>query len=88
MRARRQHAAFHPNAPQTILAHDARVFAVLRFAPDERGLCLHNVTAQTVVFEWRDGAGAWRDILTGDNFQASATLRVELKPYAVRWLFA
>jgi len=88
LRARRQHAAFHPNAPQTILAHDARVFAVLRFAPDERGLCLHNVTAQTVVFEWRDGAGAWRDILTGDNFQASAALRVELKPYAVRWLFA
>ncbi len=84
--ARRQHAAFHPHAPQTILDHDARALAILRSASGERVLCLHNVTAQTIVFEWRDGAGAWRELLTGETLDASGTLRVELAPYAARWL--
>lgn len=86
LRARAQHAAFHPNAPQTILDHDPRVFAVLRSAENERVLCLHNVTHARAVFEWRTSAGAWRDVLSGQEFRVPETLRIELEPYEVRWL--
>jgi sucrose phosphorylase len=88
LRARGHSPAFHPNASQTILDRDARVFAVLRSAENERVLCLHNVTDARVVFEWRGGAGAWRDILSKETVHASETLRVELAPYAVCWLHA
>lgn len=86
LRVRARLASFHPNAPQTILDHDPRVFAVLHSVENERVLCLHNVTPMNVAYVWRTGAGAWRDVLSGQEFRASETLRIELEPYAVRWL--
>ncbi len=50
LRPRRSHPAFHPNAPQEILAWDDRIFA-LRRQPSGGGagmLCLHNLGDEAV----------------------------------------
>ncbi len=83
LRVRGQHAAFHPHASQTILDHDARVFAVLREANEERVLCLHNVTAARVQFDWNESGTEWRNLFAGDETRAA---QIELPPYGVAWL--
>ena len=88
LRVRRTHRAFHPQAAQTVLAHDPRMFALLREAPGERALCLHNVTDRRVVFEWRDGAGRWRNLFSMQMLEANDVLRVELAPYEAAWWIA
>jgi glycosidase len=46
LRARRNHAAFHPQGAQHVLDLDGRVFGVLRTSIDgsRQALCLHNVS--------------------------------------------
>jgi sucrose phosphorylase len=87
MRARSRSPAFHPNSGQTILTHDARVFAVLRTPARGNGvLCLHNVTTEQARFEWPGfGSGDWKDLLNGER-PALRNSMLELEPYAVRWL--
>jgi len=83
LRVRRQHAAFHPHAAQTILDDDARVFAVLRASQSERVLCLHNVTDTRVRFQARELGTSWRDLISGADYRAS---QINLEPYQVAWL--
>ena len=86
LRARKQHAAFHPRAVQTILAHDSRVFAVLRSTGDERALCLHNVTNARVRFGWQDApAQNWRSVFSGAQYNV---IQIDLEPYECAWLVA
>ncbi len=89
LRLRSAHAAFHPDAAQTILDDDPRVFAVLRQANGDRMLCLHNVTGQTIRFQVDllppplQGGGQ------GEVFpppSERAGYAIVLEPYEVRWL--
>ncbi len=84
--------AFHPNAPQAVLALDPRVFALLRETPDgaEQILALHNVANQQVKLALGqvtqvDAAG-YRDLVSG--MQVGADAVVQLEPYQVLWLKA
>jgi glycosidase len=54
IKKRTSHPAFHPNAPQTILDLDERVFAILRESEKENMLTLHNVSGDTVSVTYRD----------------------------------
>lgn len=83
LRVRGQHAAFHPNAPQTILNHDARVFAILRESDTERVLCLHNVTDAPAQFRWQDGGLRWRGLFSDRQARGG---RIQLAPYEYVWL--
>lgn len=84
--------AFHPNAPQTVLALDPRVFALLREAPDgsEQILALHNVANQQVTIALGQvpqlDAARYRDLVSGMQTVADAV--VKLAPYQVMWLKA
>ncbi len=86
---RREHPAFHPNAPQRILSLGTGVFAVAREAPQERILALHNVTAcpqrvhLSTVYGLADGE--WRDLLS-DLVLPSLPTTVTLQPYQILWL--
>lgn len=92
LRARGAHRAFHPQSPQMILPNDPCIFAVLRGSGYEWALCLQNVTALPVRFD--GGASpdlpgwcaAWRDLLTGERFDATPYLAVPILPYGIRWL--
>jgi sucrose phosphorylase len=57
LQRRRACAAFDPDAAQTVLDLDRRVFAVWRVSRDgaQRALCLHNVSRQTVRFRTEAG---------------------------------
>lgn len=98
LRVRGEHAAFHPHAAQTILAREARVFAVLRGTGDAQVLCLHNVTGETVPFREEElGARRWRVIADAASADLApphpigtnvifADAPLELMPYEVVWL--
>jgi len=60
LQVRARHAAFHPSAQQQVLALDPRVFAVQRISSDgqDRVLCLHNVSDETVPVPTASGGGA------------------------------
>ncbi|HTI99597.1 MAG TPA: sugar phosphorylase [Dongiaceae bacterium] len=77
---RRNCAAFEPAGTQKVLAVDPRVFAVWRQSPDGRttAVCLHNVTAETVMVKVPPPAAA------GSGCNATHTLA----PYAVEWMLA
>ena len=75
MATRRSSAAFSPIGAQDVQALDPRVFAVLRTSPDgeERALCLHNVSADTVTVH---PTGAAAQVAAGP---------IVLGPYQVAW---
>ncbi len=81
-------AAFHPNAPQSVLDLDPRVFALARESMDgkSRVLCLANVSGESVPLSPRAAgfSAPLRDLVGGRTFaeDAEATLR----PYEVLWL--
>jgi glycosidase len=90
--ARRGEPAFHPEAPQRILAVHPQVFAVERTARDgtSRVLAVHN-TGATPVTASLDGAppdAAAEDLLgeTGARTDGAGACRVTLDGYEVRWL--
>lgn len=80
--------AFHPGGAQQVLDLHPALFALLRTSPDgqSRVAALHNVSGETIRTSLRalDGAGSWRDLLSGEQFGAAAA--ITLAPYQVRWL--
>jgi sucrose phosphorylase len=94
LRARAAEAAFHPFGEQVVLSLDARIFVLLRRDPRaaSRALCLHNVSDQAFSASiplalLGDHGERWRDMLTGEVGRVGGSqLRVDLGPYAVRWL--
>lgn len=92
LKVRRSQPAFHPEAPQEVLALPPDVFALLR-RPVEGALvlCVTNVTAAPVTLpllvDIELPAGRWRDLLTGHayaDFAAAAPLHLD--PYRTLWL--
>jgi glycosidase len=80
--------AFHPNAPQEIVAAGEKVFAVRRGEGHARVLCLTNVTAADQHVSLSEPtATAFRDLLTGRRLAVrEGLLDVTLRPYGVLWL--
>ena len=54
LKRRTNHPAFHPNAPQTVLSLDERVFALLREASEGNMLTLHNLSGEEVTVTYED----------------------------------
>ncbi|NNG04978.1 MAG: sugar phosphorylase, partial [Inquilinus sp.] len=87
LRLWRTQPAFHPAAPQRVLAVDPAVFAVLRGeGTAEAVLALHNLSASPcrVTLPKDLAAGPWTDLPTGDRFADGAA--IELPPYRLLWL--
>jgi glucosylglycerate phosphorylase len=84
--------AFHPNAPQQILAAGDAVFAVRRGEGPGRVVALTNVTGSEQRVSLDEGAlggraALFRDLLTGrGSALRDGRLELALKPYAVAWL--
>jgi sucrose phosphorylase len=89
LRIRREHPAFAPTAPQTVLETDPRAFAVLRESADGRDkmLCLQNVSPEPVAADVQVPAGQWTDQTTWEKLTlAAGPLQVPLDSYQTRWL--
>ncbi len=98
IRKRRQEKAFHPNAAQTVLQTDERIFALLRSekTASEALLCLTNISADNVAvqlnlddpaFKDLPFSGRCRDLLSGKTYKAeNCKLDLLLTPYTVIWL--
>jgi sucrose phosphorylase len=94
--ARRGHPAFHPSAPQRVLAGDERLFTVLRGAGDALALCLHNISGQPARFrlDARDlpelAGRPLRDLLGSPGAEpiTPGSSDIGVGPYGVRWLAA
>jgi glucosylglycerate phosphorylase len=90
LRLRRTHPAFHPSAPQTVLALDPRLFLLRRGTPNSGTdiWCLHNVSNSTVdlVLPPDDISLAPDriDLLTGAPIDLSRPL--PLDPFQALWL--
>ncbi len=86
--------AFHPNAPQRVLDLDPRVLAVVRGPIDGEPpvLTLTNVSGDRVALTVDPAVAGFRnraisDLLSSASIDTDEGLvRVELEPYAVRWL--
>jgi sucrose phosphorylase len=86
--------AFHPQAPQRVLAGNDAVFAVLRTARDgrQRVLALASVSpqVQTVSYALKElgtSARSWHDLVSARRFEAAdGALSLRLRPYDVVWL--
>jgi len=88
LKIRSQETAFHPDARQEVLSLHPAIFALRRFNPEtgKNVLALHNVSStELTVPVPSDSTGPRRDLLTEDNFPASAE-SIALAPYQVRWL--
>ena len=94
IKVRTSHRAFHPNAPQQVMALCDSVFTVLRSSVDgaEKVLCITNITAKLQSLSvGLDGTGlecvSARCILSEKTYTVSeGRFRVELEPYEVAWL--
>jgi sucrose phosphorylase len=86
---RREHSAFHPDAPQHVHDLDDAVFAVARLARDTGSatICLHNLTDQPQTVRL-PGPTAQRRNLLRDDAQPSSDEQYDLAPYEVAWLAA
>ncbi|HZQ09523.1 MAG TPA: sugar phosphorylase [Anaerolineae bacterium] len=86
LQARREHPVFHPNAAQTILDDDARVFSVLRWADLGSVWCVQNVTGQRVRTKIPSGVTIARNVLGDAPIKLiSEECAIELEPYEVAW---
>ncbi|HZH05020.1 MAG TPA: alpha-amylase family glycosyl hydrolase [Myxococcaceae bacterium] len=94
IRARTAEKAFHPGAPQKILAADPGVFGLVRASADgqSRVLCLQSVSREPRTFSADlapggfDEGGTLMDLLTGERSAVGSRVTLSLPPYAVRWL--
>ena len=88
---RTKHKAFSPNGAQKIIATNAKVFSLLRCAPDmsEIVLCLHNVSneKQLIEIELENNlAQNFTDLLSGRNIAVKeSSLKVVLNEYQAAW---
>ncbi|HVL98554.1 MAG TPA: sugar phosphorylase [Egibacteraceae bacterium] len=90
IRVRTAEPAFHPTGAQRVVPTPPGVFALERSAPDGSStvLCLHSVTGRLQTCTVAQAGGVYTDLVTGRGYRSGAggALRVELPPYAVRWL--
>ena len=94
LKARRRLKAFHPNAQQTILKVDSRVFALVRTSVDgqETVLGLHNISGETVSLklnlqEHQLTAPRAEDVANGHPVELlDQALQLTLAPYAFAWV--
>jgi sucrose phosphorylase len=94
LQARATQPAFHPNGSQQILDTPPALFALRRIPPAEGQpvWCIHNISGQTQLFEadltdLALEADSLTDILSSQIIEVGPTgLKLELKPYQVRWL--
>lgn len=96
LRIRRQHKAFHPGAPQSILKSPPEVFALMRktLSGDETLLCLHNLSEKPVCMSLGEPLSKpdtrWKDLISGtlrgraDKKQKSC--HITLFPWEILWL--
>jgi len=54
IKLRSQNPAFHPNAKQTVLSLDKRIFALLRESAKGNVLALHNVSGEDVIVNYQN----------------------------------
>jgi glucosylglycerate phosphorylase len=93
--ARALEPAFHPQAPQRVLATNEALLVLQRRSRDGRSqvVCLHNVSDRAVeasftVAELR-AAGPYQDLLAGRRYRPRrGTLSLTLVPYETLWLAA
>jgi glycosidase len=92
---RRQCAAFHPQASQTILRIDRRVFSVIRTSKDgkERILCLVNVSMEAVKVDIHPQEKVlpqrkkWLDLIGNQVYSfPNSDISLKLEPYQSMWL--
>jgi sucrose phosphorylase len=96
LRRRRDHPAFHPDAPQQVLDTGDGVFAFLRSEPGggERIACVFNLQAEPVQVPFAmfgpgfNQQGPCRDILNGVALKTGARRNLALEPYQACWLLA
>jgi sucrose phosphorylase len=96
LRARAGEPAFHPLAPQVVIAGNPALFTLVRGEIGSQVLCIHNVSASTQPLEvpaaiWGD-ATVLRDLISGETIEhpagATEPLRLEVQPYQTLWLRA
>jgi sucrose phosphorylase len=91
LRLRCGQPAFHPASSQQVLPGDPALFTLLRGAElDAPLLCSVNVSSRPATLRL-DAASlprrAWRDLLSGERFEAEgASLVAPMAPYQIRWL--
>jgi hypothetical protein len=91
LRRRRQQPAFHPASSQQVLSGDPALFTLLRGAETSAPLlCSVNVSNRPATLRL-DAASlprcAWRDLLSGERFDAvGGDLVAQMAPYQIRWL--
>jgi sucrose phosphorylase len=93
LRLRRGQPAFHPASSQQVLPGDPALFTLLRGAElDAPLLCSVNVSDRPALLRAHAASlprRAWRDLLSGDRFDAAGDwLIAALAPYQIRWLAA
>ncbi len=93
LRARAAEPAFDPAGGQQVLDLHEAVFAVVRTAPDSRRAvaALHNLSDRPVEVELPTDLGrrppaGWPDLLNGHRLDVQDGRRIQIDPYAARWL--
>jgi sucrose phosphorylase len=97
LQIRQDQSAFHPNAPQTILDLDPRLFCVLRIPPKagEAILSVTNVSPDPIQQRIKrdvhglDGAILWRDLIGDSSYLApDGDLELNVDAFQTLWLKA
>jgi glucosylglycerate phosphorylase len=93
LRLRRQQPAFHPASGQQVLPGDPALFTLLRGSgSDAPLLCSVNVSDRPTTLRLDPAAGlpragAWRDLLSGERFDAAGDCPVApMAGFQIRWL--
>ncbi len=85
IRVRREHTAFHPQSPMTVLDLHPAVLALIRGTDDQPVCCLTNVSGQTVYVTLPHvlRKSRLRDLFTGETVHHASGIR--LGPCQTRW---
>ena len=95
LRRRKNHKAFHPDAPMTVMDTDSRLFAFMRVANDgsERIVCVHSMSRETVkipLVSLDISLGvkdkSVRDIFNSQTLKTGPKRQLTLKPYGSVWI--
>jgi sucrose phosphorylase len=76
--------AFHPAASMTILECGKEVFAVMRSSTRQTVTAVFSI-ANTVTAVTLPN-GLYHDLISGQDYQTSSTVSIELAPYQILWL--
>lgn len=93
LRQRAATFAFDPTAPQRVLPSDSGLFVLLRGAPDDYVLCLHNLSATPQTFSLEPGVltpapGALHNLLSPATIAIAdqGPTEIQIAPYTTLWL--